>query len=223
MYPKAVVFDFDGVIVDTEPFHYRAFQKILVPLGLGYTWNQYTDYFMGFDDRDAFREAFKLGGLPLDDARLSELINIKAGIFQEVISEGVTAYPGVVNLVRQLRKNGTALAICSGALKSDIVPILRYLEIESCFSEVISAEDVIHSKPDPASYVLAKDMLQKRLPQMFAENNDQMIAIEDTPAGVASAKGAGLQVIAVTNSYPADKLHEADKIVTSLEELDFTF
>ncbi|HZV81371.1 MAG TPA: HAD hydrolase-like protein, partial [Geobacteraceae bacterium] len=99
---KAVVFDFDGIIVDSEPMHYRAFQKVLEPLGAGYSWQEYIDRYMGFDDRDAFREAFKVHGLRLRDGQLSELIDAKAACFQEVIAAGVKPYPGVVELIRAL-------------------------------------------------------------------------------------------------------------------------
>lgn len=93
MYPAAVIFDFDGVIVDTEPLHYQAFQKILSPRNLGYSWEDYLAVYMGFDDRDAFREAFAQRGVALSEGELEQLIAHKAVIFQEVIASGVAPYP----------------------------------------------------------------------------------------------------------------------------------
>lgn len=211
---KAVVFDFDGIIVDSEPLHCKAFQKLLEPLGAGFTWDEYVDRYMGFDDRDAFREAFRVHGLELDDEKLSGLISAKAAMFQEVAAEGVSSYPGAVDLIRNLAGK-TPLALCSGALLSDIEPVLRMLSIPDAFDCIVTADDVAASKPDPASYLLAVRKLQQLFPsqQILPALS---VAIEDTPAGISSAKGAGLKVLSVTNSYPAPELLAADRVVDSL-------
>jgi HAD superfamily hydrolase (TIGR01509 family) len=211
---KAVVFDFDGIIVDSEPLHYRAFQKVLEPLGAGFSWQEYIDRYMGFDDRDAFREACRVHGLPLDDAALAGMIAAKAELFHQVATEGVVAYPGVVELVRSLAGR-IPLAICSGALRSDIGPVLGMLSLTAAFDCIVTAEDVSASKPDPASYLLAVQRLQERFPAAGI-TAAAAVAIEDTPAGIKSAKDAGLKVLAVTNSYPAAELTAADSIVAAL-------
>jgi beta-phosphoglucomutase len=214
---KAVVFDFDGIIVDSEPLHCKAFQKLLEPLGAGFTWDEYVERYMGFDDRDAFREAFRVHGLHLDDELLSRLIAAKATMFQEVAAEGVNSYSGAVDLIRQL-SGKTPLALCSGALMSDIEPVLGMLSIPDAFDCIVTADDVSASKPDPASYLLAIQKLQQLFPsqQILPELS---VAIEDTPAGISSAKGAGLKVLSVTNSYPAAELHTADRVVDSLSTI----
>lgn len=218
MYPSAVIFDFDGVIVDTEPLHYQAFQKLLHPLNLGFSWDDYVKTYMGFDDRDAFREAYRRGGKVLSEKELEQLVAEKAIVFQEVIKIGVTPYPGVIDLIRQLHHQKTPLAICSGALRSDILPILGQFDITSCFSRIVTADDVPHSKPDPTCYRIAAEQLMAAFPDELT-SKDLIIAIEDTPAGISSAKGAGLKVIAVSNSYPRDRLKSADSIVASLQTL----
>ena len=212
---EAVIFDFDGVIVDTEPLHYAAFQRLLEPLGCGFTWKQYVETYMGFDDRDAFIEAFKSCDKGLSAPELLDLIERKATLFQEIIKDGITAYPGVVDLIKKIRASKTPLAISSGALRSDIEPILQTLGITECFDIIVTAEDVARSKPDPESYRLAHSRLNT-----FHSLNlpaQQVLAIEDTPAGIAAAKGAGLQVLAVTNSYPAEHLSQATVITKTLE------
>lgn len=214
---KAVIFDFDGVIVDTEPLHYRSFQVVLEPLGLGYSWDAYREQYMGFDDRDAFLEAFRAGGKTLDLDGLENLISLKAQLFQDVVADGVSSYPGVVELISSL-SSVIPLAICSGALRSDIVPILRQLSIEHAFSAMVTAEEVAASKPDPASYALAVKKLAAAFPETgIAPAN--CVAIEDTPAGIASACGAAISVLAVTNSYPSDHLAKATRIVSSLADI----
>ena len=214
----AVIFDFDGIIVDTEPLHYKAFQEILVPLGLGYPWDEYLRHYIGFDDRDAFREAFRSGGRELPERELQALIVEKGRAFQRTIAAGVEPYPGVVELVRAIGGN-LPLALCSGALPTDIVPILDQLGIADLFDVIVTAADVHASKPDPASYRLAVARLTEVYPDqpITAEN---CLAIEDTPAGIASARAAGLQVLAVANSYPEEELTDTCRVVSSLAGID---
>lgn len=211
---KAIVFDFDGIIVDSEPLHYRAFQKALEPLGAGFSWAEYVKTYMGFDDRDAFREAFSAAKMPLSDARLAELIAQKAALFHDVAAEGVSAYPGVIQLINSL-SGVIPVALCSGALRSDIEPVLQMLSLSSAFDCMVTAEEVPASKPDPASYLLAIEKLQQFFPEAMITAAGS-VAIEDTPAGITSAQRAGLKVLAVTNSYPAEALFRADMIVDSL-------
>jgi beta-phosphoglucomutase len=214
---KAVIFDFDGIIVDTEPIHFQAFQNILQPLGLGYSWEVYLDKYIGFDDRDAFREAFTSAGKILDDGMLCNLIDHKAEIFEKIVQRGVQPYPGVIELVKALSGN-LPLGLCSGALRRDIVPILEQFGLQSAFDAIVTADDVHASKPDPESYLLSL----QRLVEVFHSTTilpQECLAIEDTPAGIASASGAGLNVLAVTNSYQAERLVGATRITDSLENI----
>ncbi len=219
--PESVIFDFDGVIVDTEPLHYKAFQEILVPLGLGFSWKEYVDTYMGFDDRDAFLEVFRARGMDLDDRRLKELVASKSIVFQEVIRNGVSPYPGAVRMILSLHASGYPLAICSGALRSDIVPILEQLGTDHCFTHVVTADDVRKSKPDPECYRIAFQRLMRTHPSLLSTPRNSL-AIEDTPAGIRSAKLAGLTVLAVTNSCKREELAEADYLADSLENVRVT-
>lgn len=216
----AVIFDFDGVIVDTEPIHFRAFQEVLRPLELGYSWEEYLERYIGFDDRDAFREVFKMAGRELKERMLEDLITRKADVFEEIVQMGVKPYPGVVELVTSL-SGVLPLAICSGALARDIWPILDQLAIREAFDVIVTADDVHASKPDPESYQLALE----RLAAIFPEKRvlpGHCLAIEDTPSGITSACEAGLLVLAVTNSYPAERLAGAVSITDSLESASIT-
>jgi beta-phosphoglucomutase len=216
---SAVIFDFDGVIVDSERLHWAAFNAVLEPRGKTILWPEYLATYIGFDDRDTFRTVFpQLGsphrpaqGCPQDGQGLSldQLIAEKATAFQRLLSEGgAAALPGAVELIRHLAPR-LPIAICSGALKEDILPIIGKLGVGDAFRTIVTAEDTPVSKPDPAPYRLTKERLGIR----------DGLVIEDTPAGIASAKGAGLRVLAVTNSYEAAFLSEADAIVDTLEGL----
>lgn len=214
---EAVIFDFDGVIVDTELLHYQAFQEVLAPEGLGFSWEEYLEVYIGFDDRDAFRECFRRAERALEPAHMQGLIERKANVFRDVVEQkGIVPYPGVVRLADTLRAE-VPLALCSGALRSDILPILDEVGLSGHFAVVVTAEDVTRSKPDPEAYAHALAELRRACdPPPEASG---VLAVEDTPAGIEAARGANLAVLAVTNSYPADRLGRASKIVDTLEGL----
>lgn len=214
---QAVIFDFDGIIVDTEPLHHRAFGLLLEPMGMAIPWDEYVEVYMGLDDRGALETVHRRHGRPFDAEIIRTLVDKKASLFQTLLRETPpTPFPGVVELIRAL-SGRLPLALCSGALRSDIQPVFRALGLESAFDVVVTAEDVERSKPDPACYRLAVERLASgRAPGLVAAH---ALAIEDTPAGIRAAKGAGLKVLAVTNSYNAGELKQADFVCDSLEGL----
>jgi len=211
----AVIFDFDGIIVDSEPLHFRAFNEVLNALDLRITWDAYCETYIGFDDRDAFRTLFKAAEKKISAYELKELIRQKAAVFESYIQKGEAApLPGAVELIKSIPVR-LPVALCSGALKQDILPVLEKLGIDNAFSAIVTAEDTDRSKPDPAPYRLVLDKLD-------IDNPAAALAIEDTPAGIMSAKAAGLKVLAVTNSYDREYLHAADAITDSLERVNRT-
>lgn len=210
---SAVIFDFDGIIVDSERLHWAAFNEVLQPRGKTIDWPEYVQTYIGFDDRDTFRHTYP----DIEQIELDELIDEKAAAFQNLLeSDGAAALPGAVELIQHL-SGQIPLAICSGALRADILPILGKLGIADAFDTIVTADDTRISKPDPAPYSKA----WKNLMEIFQtlEKPETGLAIEDTPAGITSAKGAGLQVLAVTNSYEKEALTQADAIVDTLEGL----
>ena len=209
---SAIIFDFDGIIVDSEPLHFQAFNQLLAPEGKEISWEEYCQVYIGFDDRDVFRHAFRVHGESISPPVLKKMIQEKATLFQAFIrNEKATPLSGAVELIQSIPP-ALPVALCSGALQSDILPILEKLRIKNCFKQIVSAEDTAISKPDPAPYLLT-------CKKLALENPATAVAIEDTPAGILSAKGAGLKVLAVTNSYDRKFLMEADAVTDSLEEV----
>lgn len=217
---QAVIFDCDGVLVDTEPLHYRAFQEVLDPLGLGHSYEDYLDRYIGFDDRDAFLEAFREGCRSLDPEELAQLIGAKEKVLQGLIEQGIPSFPGVADLVRDLSSRGIPLAVASGALRREVEAFVRGLGLAGHFPVIVAADDVERSKPDPETYLKALECLGQSLAPEALDPRC-CLAIEDTPAGIQAAREAGLVVVGVTNSFPAEQLDGADRIVASLQELDF--
>lgn len=211
---EAVVFDFDGVIVDTERLHYEAFNRILEPMGMGLAWEDYVRDLIGFDDRGAFMWALKQAGRSPSPEEVRGLVERKAVTFNGMVSSGTpTPFPGSVELIRSL-SGRIPLALCTGALRSDIEPILRGLDIASAFDAIVTADDVSVSKPDPMSYRLAVERLGDCHGGKISPAS--ALAIEDTPTGIASAKGAGLRVLGLTNSYDRAYLDRADFVRDTL-------
>jgi beta-phosphoglucomutase len=206
-----VIFDFDGVIVDTEPLHYRAFVDILEPEGFSFSWEDYREIYMGMDDREAFDTVFTRNGQELDAERRSALIAAKAKHFPALAAAADLApYPGVEALIREVAAS-LPLGLCSGALELDILPMLDRFDLRDCFDALVTAEQVSRSKPDPESYCLA-------LERLGLPNPGAVIAIEDTPAGIRSASEAGCRVLAVSNSHPPTALSQADWVVSALSD-----
>lgn len=206
-----IVFDFDGIIVDTEPLHYRAFLEVLRPLGVDFDYPTYLREYIGFDDRDAFRYAAQTTGQTMDHARLAELVALKAEAFETLVGRGIEPFPGSVELIREAAA-AMHIAIASGATKRDIELILPHLGdggLPRLFTTIVTANDVARSKPDPESYALAVTRL--------GLDPANCLAIEDTTAGLTSARAAGMRTLGVGHSYPVAKLNDhADRTVDSL-------
>lgn len=215
----ALIFDFDGVIVDTEPLHHVAFVDVLETRGISISWDEYVEHYIGFDDRDALRLAHRRAGQTLTDDALNRLIETKAEAFIRRAEEAAPpAYPGVEALLQQAQDAALPVGLCSGAIQSDITPILQRLGLEQAFLVQVTADDVAVSKPDPDCYRLCLQQLSAAVGRTLEPG--RAWAIEDTPAGLTAARGAGLHAVAVTTTHPRDTLGAADGIVDSLEHLN---
>jgi len=210
--PRAVVFDFDGVIVDSEPVHLAAFQRTLAAERIELTAEEYYARYLGFDDHDAIVAALRDAGEEPEDARVRALMTRKAEAFLTAVRAGVPLFPGVREFVRTAAAR-VPLAVASGALRHEIELILAHAGLADAFAGIVSAEDVQAGKPAPETFLRARDLLARRVPDLPAE---ACLVIEDSLAGVEGARSAGMRCLAVTNSYPAAALAAADLVVPSL-------
>ena len=213
---QAVIFDFNGIIVDDEPIHFRLFQKVLGEEGIVLTEEVYYARYLGFDDRGAFTAAFRESQRLLDGAKLDELIARKAVYYQNAIRSQVTIFPGVVNLVAALAEH-VPLAVASGALRHEIKTILETAGLLDRFRAIVSAEDVERGKPEPDIFLKALAALNDQCGEPLQPAN--CVVIEDSKEGVRGAGRAGMKCLAVTNSHHAELLGEANLIVKSLEDV----
>ena len=217
---KAVVFDFDGVIVDSEPLHFEALIEVVRPLGFELSYEQYMQRFMAFDDRDCLRlvleEVSNCGGA---DAfpEVEELVRRKGEAFLALMGRGIEPIPGALPLIEQLSAR-MPLAIASGACRHEIELITAALGIDSRFDAIFGADDVERSKPDPEVYSLAVRRLSRCHPKKEIEPR-HCLAIEDTTGGIASAHQAGLLTLGVCTNLPREYLLRAHHVVDGLEQV----
>jgi beta-phosphoglucomutase len=198
----AILFDFDGVIVHSEPLHYEAFREVLADEGIILTKRQYYADLIGFDDRGFFQHFFRLRNQSVDAKVLRRLMTRKGQVVRALITLGrYAALPGATELIHAVSRNH-GLAICSGARRREVESMLDALGLREFFPIIVAAEDVSVGKPDPAGYLLAAKLVGKRLKKTL-EPADCLI-IEDAPSVAANAVKAGFTVLGVTTSCPAD-------------------
>jgi beta-phosphoglucomutase-like phosphatase (HAD superfamily) len=215
----AIVFDFDGVLADSEPLHFEVFRQVLAETGITLTADAYYARYLGYDDLGAFAAVLRDHGEPSDDARISALMAAKADRFPRLVDGRDVLFPGVKDTVRRFAED-VPLAIASGALPHEINLILEGAGLRDAFQVVVGAGETPRSKPAPDPYVRAIGLLQERSlipPDLNAASS--CVAIEDSKWGILSAKAAGLACIAVTTSYDAAELHDADLVVPQVNRL----
>jgi beta-phosphoglucomutase len=211
----AVVFDFDGVLADSEPLHLRAFQAALEPHGRHLDKQTYFDRYLGFDDVGAFRAIASDQHWSISDAELSALVSTKNHHFSTLTAAGEALFPGAAECVRRIAAE-VPIAIASGALGSEIEALLDATGLRPLFRTIGAAGDTSQSKPAPDPYLEAV----ARLRPLVTEPKGRFVAIEDSYWGITSAKSAGLRCLGVAQTYPASALTAADAVVASIADID---
>ncbi|MCC7033651.1 MAG: HAD family phosphatase [Acidobacteria bacterium] len=220
---QAIVFDFDGVIADSERLHLRAYQEILAPEGVVLSERDYYDRYLGYDDVGVFRELGKDRGLAMDEGRIAALIERKGRRYDELASAGEMLYPGAGDFIRAAAA-AVPIAIASGALTHEIEEILDRAGLLPLFPVIVGADQTVRSKPHPEPYVTAFARLRAHAGRELEPWRS--VAIEDSKWGLVSARGADLRLVAVTNTYSAAELREDAELVCeglshlTLERLD---
>ncbi len=204
---RAVIWDMDGVIVDTAPYHLKAWQEALGKRGVKFTE---ADFRHSFGQRNDTIIKSTLGE-DTSQELIEAISREKEEGFRQRIGQHIQPLPGVIALVKSLKEHEFKMALASSAPMANIELLTRSLGIDSCFQAIISDKDVTKGKPDPQGFELAARKL--------GVEPANCIVIEDAVAGVTAAKRAGMHCLAVTNTHPADSLAAADLIVDTLEEV----
>ena len=214
---QAIVFDFDGVIADSEMLHLRAYQQVLAPEGISMSNEEYFDKYLGYDDVGVFKAVGKEKGVPMDDGRIEQLIARKSSRYDQLSAAGEMLFPGAADFIRTAAA-AVPIAIASGALTHEIEEILDRAGLRPLFPVIVGADQTERSKPHPEPYQTAFERLR------LLTGRDLMpwrsVAIEDSRWGLVSARGADLRCVAVTNTYSAAELRpDAELVVAGLHAL----
>jgi beta-phosphoglucomutase len=213
-WPRAILFDFDGVIVNSEPLHYRGFQQIFAAEGITLTDDEYYRELIGFDDLNAFRHYYGKLNRPLDTQTLVRLATAKADAVQFMIDQKLfAALPGVDAFVRAIAGK-YPMAICSGALRAEIERMLDGIGLRKFFPIIVAAEDVAIGKPNPMGYLKTVELISRRIGTPLTPAD--CLVIEDAPTVIRSVTAAGFKTVGVATSYGLDDLRHATYAVKDL-------
>jgi beta-phosphoglucomutase len=213
-WPQAVLFDFDGVIVNSEPLHFLSFHEVLRGERIELTEEEYYRELIGFDDKGAFKHIFAAHGRELDPKTFLRVMTLKSEKMMDLIrARKYHTLPGVDEFVRGLWWH-YPLAICSGALREEIEAMLEGVALRECFKVIVAAEDVTAGKPDPQGYILCARQLAQRVKKPLRP--EDCLVVEDAPTVIRSIRGAGFKALGVATSYPVEKLQEAAYVVRDL-------
>jgi beta-phosphoglucomutase len=215
---QAIVFDFDGVIADSERLHLRAYQDILAPEGITISNEDYLAKYLGYDDVGVFKAVGRDHDVPMDDGRVAELIARKGERYESLAAAGEMLFPGAADFIRAAADAGIPIAIASGALTHEIEEVLERAGLRQLFPVIVGADQTERSKPHPDPYQTAFARLRTHTGKDLIAWRS--VAIEDSRWGLVSARGADLRCVAVTNTYPAAELRpDAELVVAGLHAL----
>lgn len=218
---RAILFDFNGVLVDDEPIHQAVFGRVLGEERIELDPARYRRELVGVDDRAGFRAVLERAGRPAPPEVVARLVARKAAYYQEEIRRGGYPYfPGALELVRAAAAARLRLGVVTGALRAEVEGALRQAKLDAPFHVLVTAEDMATGKPDPEGYqrALAELNADPPLPARLIHPHE-VVAIEDTPAGLVAAVGAGLRTVAVAQTYGPVELAGAEWVVGSISEL----
>jgi beta-phosphoglucomutase len=200
---KAILFDFNGVIINDEPIHQVLIDEILLGENLRPLAGEFQEFCLGRSDRACLKDILFQRGRYISDEYLDKLIETKSKAYQQRLEqlESLPIYPGLIDLLKQIQARELQIGLVTGALRSEVKLILDRVGIASYFNVIVAGDDLKASKPQPDGYLLAVERFN-RLNFNLQLQPKNCIAIEDTPAGITAAKKAGMQVIGIANSYP---------------------
>jgi beta-phosphoglucomutase family hydrolase len=204
----AVLWDMDGVIADTAGYHFRSWQYAFKQQGVDFTE---ADFKRAFGLRNDSIIRLMLGNDLVPD-RIDSIIRVKEEHFRAKARGQVKMFPGVLDLLTALQKEGIRAAIASSTPLENIQMLLKSLKIEGYFQAIVYGQEVSEGKPSPQIFLLAAQRVKAEPPNC--------VVIEDAVAGVAAAKRGGMHCIAVANTHTTGELASADLVVDSLEKVN---
>ena len=219
---KAVLFDFNGVIINDEQIHRELLDELLLAENLQPQGKDFFQVSVGRSDKACIRELLKLRGRFVSDEMLDKLVAKKAVSYRQRLEQLVTLpiYPEVVQFIDRMYNCGYKLAVVTGAIRSEVTLVLQQAEIDRYFEVIVAGDEINQSKPDPEGYLLAIDRLNQVHPDLKILPSE-CLAIEDTFPGIQAVKSAGIQAVAIANTYPFHMLQRrANWTIDSFADLE---
>lgn len=217
---RAVIFDFNGVILDDEPVHFQSMRDAVAEAGITLTKEEYWDRYLPLDDTRALEAICAAHSIRLDGEQRARLLASKSQNYGKSLRAGYPLFSGAAKLIREAAAR-FPLAIASGARRLEIENTLDAAGLRPCFRVIAAAEDFPVGKPRPESFLFALEMLNRAVgDEQPPVRPCETLVVEDAIGCVKGARAAGMKCLAVSNTYPADRLAEADRVVSSLGDID---
>jgi beta-phosphoglucomutase len=214
---KAILFDFNGIILDDEPIHFMAMRDTVAAMGIHLSREEYWGKYLPLDDATCLTNICRDYSIHLSARDREQALLRKAQTYRQLIHGKLPLFPGAAAFVRAAAER-YPLAVASGARRDEIESTLQATGLISCFQVIVAAEDFRLGKPHPESYLLALERLNEKLDGQSARiHPPECLVIEDSIGGVQGARAAGMMCLAVSNTYPSHSLKSATKVVSSLE------
>ena len=217
---RAIIFDFNGVILDDEPLHFQSMKDTVASIGIHISEAEYWSRYLPLDDASCLEAICRDNGRKLDDGERRKLMALKGLSYRELLQDRQPLFPGAADFVRAAAAR-YPLALASGARRDEIEATLRAAELTQYFRVIVAAEDFVLGKPHPESYLFALELLNRKL------NGEarrilprECLVVEDSAGGVKGARSAGMLCLALTNTYPMESLDAANRIVSSFSEVE---
>ena len=220
---KAVLFDFKGVVINDESIHQELIEEVILAENLRPPdKEEYQKICLGKSDRACIQDLLARRGRVVSADYLQNLIESKTRAYQKKLAEleSLPIYPEIKDSMAQIQAAGLQIAVVSGALKAEIESILDRSDLKQYINAIVAGDDLVASKPQPDGYLLAVELLNRNDPSLQLRPFN-CLAIEDTEVGIEAAKNAGMQVLAVANTYPLHLLQrKANWAIDYLWELE---
>jgi len=206
--PRAVIFDFNGTLSDDEPILYRVYADLFAELGRPLSQREYVDRLAGHADEEIVLRWLGERG------DLAEIVAERIARYRAAVTEGTTV-PAAARAAVAHAAQRVPVAVVSGAAREELLAVLEAAGVAHLFTTVVTADDVVHGKPEPEGYLVALERLRGSEPRSLRAAD--VLVFEDTEAGVAAAKAAGMRCVAVAGTLPRERLTLADEIVEALD------
>jgi HAD superfamily hydrolase (TIGR01549 family) len=217
---RAIIFDFNGIILNDEPVHYRAMRDAVSALGIAITEEEYWNNYLPLDDERCLEAICRMHQTTLPPDAVAATLGRKSALYQSYMSNQFPLFPGASDFIR-LAASRYPLALASGARSDEIERTLRATGLHPFFRVIVGAQDFKLGKPHPESFLLALERLNKSLDGATRIVPSECLVIEDAVGGVQGARNAGMQCLAISNSYSRERLTDAcaNLVLPSLEDL----